>query len=78
MKNRDALLKHCIKRGRSKNPLSDTNLWTESSKIFKTQKRYFKISDLHAKNIMGFPCDQYLSKSEMNYVVNTVKEFYDN
>ena len=36
----------------------------------------FPVSDYHAKNIISFPCDQHLSKKEMNYVVKCVREFY--
>ena len=30
----------------------------------------------NAKNIISFPCDQHLSKREMNYVIKCVKDFY--
>ncbi len=36
----------------------------------------FPNSDLHAQNIITFPCDQHLTQNEMEYVVETVKEFY--
>ena len=36
----------------------------------------FKISDLHAKKIISFPCDQHLSKKKLNYIIKTIKEFY--
>tara|TARA_B100000287_G_C20675070_1_gene795030 strand:- start:16822 stop:17928 length:1107 start_codon:yes stop_codon:yes gene_type:complete len=79
VKNRDALLKHCIKRGIEAKIHYPTPIYRQKAlKFLKHKKGDFKISDLHAKNIISFPCDQHLSKSEMNYVVNTVKEFYDN
>ena len=38
----------------------------------------FPITDAHTKKIITFPCDQHLSKEEMAYVVETVKDFYTN
>ena len=36
----------------------------------------FPVTDGHTKNIITFPCDQHLNKSQMNYVIKTVKNFY--
>ena len=36
----------------------------------------FPISDKHTKSIITFPCDQHLSRKEIDYVISTVKEFY--
>ena len=45
-------------------------------KFLNYKKGDFPVSDKHAKSIISFPCDQHLSKKEMNFVINTVKEFY--
>ena len=37
----------------------------------------FPISDYHAKNIISFPCDQHLNRSELDYIITTVKNFYE-
>ena len=37
----------------------------------------FPISDFHASNLISFPCDQHLSKKEIDYVIETVKNFYE-
>lgn len=36
----------------------------------------FPVSDAHTENIITFPCDQHLSSSQLNEVVDTVYEFY--
>ena len=38
----------------------------------------FPVTDAHVKKIIPFPCDQHLSKREMNYVIKTVTDFYNN
>ena len=37
----------------------------------------FPVTDRHCKSIISFPCDQHLSKKQMNYIVNCVKNFKD-
>ena len=48
----------------------------ESLKFLKHKKGDFPITDLHTKKIITFPCDQHLSKAQLNYIIKTVKEFY--
>ena len=36
----------------------------------------FRVADMHAKSMITFPCDQHISKEEMDYVIKTVQEFY--
>ena len=42
------------------------------------KKGDFPVTDWQAENIISFPCDQHLSKREMNYVIKTVTDFYNN
>ena len=49
----------------------------ESLKFLKHKKGDFPITDEHTKKIITFPCDQHLSKKEITYVVNCIKEFYE-
>ena len=48
----------------------------EAYKYLKHKKGDFKISDLHAKRIISFPCDQHLSKKQLKYIAETVNSFY--
>ena len=36
----------------------------------------FPVSDEHTKKIISFPCDQHLSTEQMDYVIKTVSDFY--
>ena len=45
-------------------------------KFLKHKKGDFPITDEHCKKIISFPCDQHLSKREINYLINIVKLFY--
>ena len=48
----------------------------EAYKYLRHKKGDFKVADDHAKKIISFPCDQHLSKKQLKYIVDTVKEFY--
>ncbi len=37
----------------------------------------FPVTDEHAKKIITFPCDQHLSRNELDYVISTVQKFYE-
>jgi dTDP-4-amino-4,6-dideoxygalactose transaminase len=36
----------------------------------------FPISDAHTKKIITFPCDQHLEQSQLDYIIETVTEYY--
>ena len=48
----------------------------DSIKNLKHKKGDFPVTDSHTKKIITFPCDQHLKKNEMDYIINTVKDFY--
>ena len=74
-KRRDQLLKYCLK-GLKLRFIIQTHVSSEEFKIFKNIKGDFPITDRHTKEIITFPCDQHLSKKQLNYVIKTVKDFY--
>tara|TARA_B110000037_G_scaffold171365_1_gene194529 strand:+ start:2158 stop:3255 length:1098 start_codon:yes stop_codon:yes gene_type:complete len=75
--NRDALLKYCIKKGIEAKIHYPIPMYRQPAmKFLKHKIGDFPVSDKHAKNIISFPCDQHLSKKEMNYVIKCVKDFY--
>tara|TARA_B100001057_G_scaffold489730_1_gene576533 strand:+ start:128 stop:1228 length:1101 start_codon:yes stop_codon:yes gene_type:complete len=76
-KNRDALLKYCLRKGiEAKVHYPKPMYLQESLKYLKHKKGDFPITDSHTKKIITFPCDQHLSKKELEYVVKCVKNFY--
>ncbi len=76
-KNRDKLLKYCLKKGIEAKVHYPIPMYLQNSlKNLKHKSGDFPVTDLHTKKIITFPCDQHLSFKEMEYVVNTVKKFY--
>jgi aminotransferase EvaB len=77
VKDRDALLKYCLKKGiEAKVHYPKPMYLQESLKYLKHKKGDFPITDSHTKKIITFPCDQHLSKKELEYVVKCVQNFY--
>ena len=77
VERRDELLKYCIKKGiEAKVHYPKPMYLQESLKNLKYKPGDFPTTDLHTKKIITFPCDQHLSLKEINYVINTVKNFY--
>ena len=77
-KNRDALLKHCLKEGiEAKVHYPKPMYLQESLKKLKHTWGDFPTTDEHTRKIITFPCDQHLNKSQLNYIVKTVNDFYN-
>ena len=75
---RDLLLKYCQQNGiEAKVHYPKPMYLQESVKNLKHKKGDFPITDGHTKKIITFPCDQHLSLKEMNFVIKTVKKFYN-
>ena len=78
-KKRDKLLKYCLDRGIEAKVHYPKPMYLQNSqKDLKHKKGDFPITDIHTKKIITFPCDQHLSKKELEHVVSTVKKFYKN
>ena len=76
-KKRDQLLKYCKKKGiEAKVHYPKPMYMQDSIKNLKHKKGDFPVTDSHTKKIITFPCDQHLKKNEMDYIINTVKDFY--
>ena len=76
-KNRDKLLKYCIKKGIEAKIHYPVPIYRQPAlKFLKHKKGDFPVTDRHAKSIISFPCDQHLSKKEMDYTIATVNNFY--
>ena len=78
-KKRDQLLKYCLKKGIEAKIHYPVPMYRQPAmKFLKHKIGDFPIADKHAKSIISFPCDQHLSKKQMDYIVKCVKEFYKN
>ena len=78
VQNRDELLKYCHKKNIEAKIHYPIPLYQqEALKFLSYKKGAFPVTDYHSKNIITFPVDQHLSKGELDYVIKTVKEFYE-
>ena len=76
-KKRDELLKYCLKKGIEAKIHYPIPMYRQPAmKFLKHKKGDFPVSDRHTKSIISFPCDQHLSKKQMNYIIKCVKDFY--
>ena len=70
-------MKYCLKKGiEAKIHYPKPMYLQESIKKLKHKWGDFPVTDAHTKKIITFPCDQHLTKKQMKFVVDTVKEFY--
>lgn len=75
--DRDDLLDHCIKSGIEAKIHYPLPIYRQPAlKYLKHQEGDFPVADRHAKSIITFPCDQHLSRQEMDFVIDTVSRFY--
>lgn len=76
--NRDALLDYCIKKGIEAKVHYPVPIYRQPAlQHLHYKEGDFPVSDLQAKNIISFPCDQHLTQEEMDYVIDTVLQFYE-
>ncbi len=75
--NRDLLLEHCNKSGIEAKVHYPIPIYRQPGLAHLGYKEGdFPVTDAHAKKIISFPCDQHLSRDEMDYVIKTVSDFY--
>ena len=78
-KNRDKLLKCCINHGIEAKIHYPIPIYLQKGlKQLGHKKGDFPVTDSHVKKIITFPCDQHLTKSQLDYIVKTVRQFYEN
>tara|TARA_X000000950_G_C13919130_1_gene662452 strand:+ start:6654 stop:7754 length:1101 start_codon:yes stop_codon:yes gene_type:complete len=76
--NRDALLNYCLQQGIEAKIHYPIPMYRQDAlKYLNYKEGDFPVSDYHAKNIISFPCDQHLNRSELDYIISTVKNFYE-
>jgi dTDP-4-amino-4,6-dideoxygalactose transaminase len=74
---RDALLKHCVDNGIEAKVHYPVPIYRQPALAHLGHKAGdFPVSDRHTAEIITFPCDQHLSKEEIDYVIHTVSAFY--
>ncbi len=75
--NRDQLLDYCLSKGIEAKIHYPIPMYLQPALKFLDHKNGdFPVTDRHTKEIITFPCDQHLSKNELNYIIECVKNFY--
>lgn len=76
--NRDQLLDFCLERGIEAKIHYPVPIYLQPAlRHLNFRKGDFPVTDSHAKQIITFPCDQHLEPDQIDYVIKTVNEFYD-
>jgi dTDP-4-amino-4,6-dideoxygalactose transaminase len=74
---RDELLEHCLNAGIEAKIHYPVPIYCQPALSYLNHKfGDFPVTDRHAKSVISFPCDQHLSKEEMDYIIATVSNFY--
>jgi dTDP-4-amino-4,6-dideoxygalactose transaminase len=76
-KDRDDLYKYCIDMGIQAKIHYPVPIYRQPALEYLGHKKGdFPASDTHAEKIISFPCDQHLSKNQLDYIIKTVVNFY--
>ena len=74
---RDELLKYCLDKGIEAKVHYPVPIYRQPAlNHLGHNEGDFPVTDAHTHKIITFPCDQHLSIEEMDYVIDTVSEFY--
>jgi dTDP-3-amino-2,3,6-trideoxy-4-keto-D-glucose/dTDP-3-amino-3,4,6-trideoxy-alpha-D-glucose/dTDP-2,6-dideoxy-D-kanosamine transaminase len=74
---RDELLQYCIDQGIEAKVHYPVPIYRQPGLAHLGHKvGDFPVTDAHTQKIITFPCDQHLSREEMEYVIQTVANFY--
>lgn len=77
VKQRDALLKYCIENGIEAKIHYPIPLYQQKALDYLGHKPGdFPVTDRHAKECITFPIDQHLSTQELDFIIETVHNFY--
>lgn len=75
--NRDGLLRHCLDRGIEAKVHYPIPLYRQQGLAkFGYKAGDFPVTDRHALETISFPVDQHLSTAQVDYVIETVRNFY--
>jgi dTDP-4-amino-4,6-dideoxygalactose transaminase len=75
-KNRNTLYKHCLKKGIEAKIHYPTPIYRQKALKKNSGNKRYPNTDLQSQNLISFPCDQHLTKKQLNYIIKTVNDFY--
>jgi dTDP-4-amino-4,6-dideoxygalactose transaminase len=75
--NRDGLLEYCINKGIEAKIHYPIPIYRQQALEFLGYKLGdFPVSDAHTTKIITFPCDQHMEQSQLDYIIETVAQYY--
>ncbi len=75
--NRDDLLSYCLGKGIEAKVHYPIPIYRQPALDFLNHKEGdFPVTDYQSENLISFPCDQHLSEEQIDYVCETVKQYY--
>ena len=75
--NRDGLLEYCINKGIEAKIHYPVPIYRQPALEFLGYKLGdFPVSDAHTTKIITFPCDQHMEQSQLDYIIETVAQYY--
>ena len=75
--NRDGLLQYCQEKGIEAKVHYPVPIYKQKALGADTNKLIFPETDSQAEKIISFPCDQHLSNSQIDEMINAVQSFYE-
>ncbi len=76
-KDRDGLLNHCLEKGIDAKIHYPIPIYKQSALSYLGYKTGdFPVTDAHVEKIITFPCDQHLEQKQLDYIIDTVAEYY--
>ena len=77
--NRDQCVKHCLDRGIEIKIHYPIPLYRQKALEYLGYKTgQFPVTECHSKEVISLPVDQYITQTEQDIVIDTIKEFYTN
>ena len=75
--NRDELLRYCHERGVEAKVHYPVPIYKQKALGHHNNQLSFTETDSQAKKIISFPCDQHLSKEQIDEIIDVVQNFYE-
>ncbi len=76
--NRNKLYKYCLRKKIEAKIHYPIPIYKQKAyKKYQFRNNNFPNADYQAKNLISFPCDQHLNKKQLDYIINTVANFYE-
>ena len=75
--DRDGLLQYCIEKGIEAKVHYPVPIYRQPAlQLLGHTEGEFPVADAHTKKIITFPCDQHLEQSQLDYMIDTVSEYF--